>query len=71
MMHPSVKAGEEAVGADGLLSKLWWSRKGRKKKAPGKKKTEVLQLCPTMLDRRKRGTYPPAKAESRTHKELR
>jgi len=68
MKQPSVKTGEEAVGADGPVSQIRWSRKGRKKKAPRKKKTKVLQLCVTMLDRRKRVKYPPAKAERRPHK---
>lgn len=37
-MRQPVKAREEAVGADGLASEPWWSRKDRKKKALGKKR---------------------------------
>lgn len=70
MRQPAVKAGKEAVGADGV-SELWWNRKGRKKKVPGKKKTKVLQLCLTLLDRRKRQKCPPVEAESRSHEDVR
>lgn len=68
MVQLSAKAGEEALGADGLISELWWSRKSRKKKDP--EKTKLLQLCLTMVDRRKVEKYPAAKAKSRSLKEI-
>lgn len=42
-----------------------------KRNSPRMKKTKVLELCPATLNRRKRGNYPPAKGEGRSHKELR